>query len=309
VDGAAAVLEAGGDNYSLDYGRPLAFLAMDRAIMKMGIPVVIWGASVGPFDKDPDFKPIIMSHLQRVAGIFVREPMSLEYLRQNGVEANVHQVADPAFLMDPVKPVAPDVQEVVRPGTLGINLSPLVARYLNNGDDLEAWRAKATLLVAAVANSLRRPVLLVPHVGSPLARDDDFVFLESVRKAVAVQTKVPVDIVPHGLDAAQYKWVIARCTAFAGARTHATIAALSSSVPTLSLSYSVKALGLNEDLFGHREFCQSVFELTPDHLIAGLSRLLKEETEIRAHLDAVVPNAKKRALSAGRLLRDVIDWP
>ena len=43
---------------------------------------------------------------------------------------------------------------------------------------------------------------------------------------------------------------IARMRLFVGARTHATIAAYSSAVPTLTIGYSVKARGIARDLYG-----------------------------------------------------------
>ena len=51
----------------------------------------------------------------------------------------------------------------------------------------------------------------------------------------------------------ELKGYIARCRFFVGARTHATIAAYSSCVPTLVLGYSVKSRGIARDLFGNEE--------------------------------------------------------
>ncbi|MEI7809028.1 MAG: polysaccharide pyruvyl transferase family protein, partial [Verrucomicrobiota bacterium] len=99
VRDASMALELGGDNYSLDYGRPETFMAMDRFLLKQGTPVVLWGASVGPFDADQEFAPRMFDHLRKLAAIFVRETESLEYLRANGVSENVYLVADPAFVM------------------------------------------------------------------------------------------------------------------------------------------------------------------------------------------------------------------
>ncbi|MBI1356443.1 MAG: polysaccharide pyruvyl transferase family protein [Acidobacteria bacterium] len=303
VQGSVAALEVGGDNYSLDYGRPTKYMAVDNALMAQGIPVVIWGASVGPFDKDPSFAPKIFAHLKRLDGIFVREPKTLRYLRENGVEHNVRQVADPAFVMRPVAPRDESLRTLVRDGSIGINISPLIARYMEG--DLDQWRDRAAELVAAAAR-LGRPILLAPHVGATLEKDDDFSFLRSIQRKLASSLPVPIDILPDGLSAGESKWLIARCSIFAGARTHATIAALSTAVPTLSLSYSVKALGINEDLFGHQEFCQSIKTLTPEPFVAGLSRLLAEESSIRKHLEEVLPGVRRRVMSAGPLLADIL---
>src|SRR5699024_6163198 len=48
----------------------------------------------------------------------------------------------------------------------------------------------------------------------------------------------------------QLKGFISRCRFFVGARTHATIAAYSTCVPTLALGYSTKSRGIAKDLFG-----------------------------------------------------------
>ena len=59
-----------------------------------------------------------------------------------------------------------------------------------------------------------------------------------------------VNIMPSEFNASQIKQVISQFHFFIGARTHATIAAFSSGVPTISIAYSVKAKGINKDLLG-----------------------------------------------------------
>ena len=53
-------------------------------------------------------------------------------------------------------------------------------------------------------------------------------------------------IIPHTLFI--LKNIISNCHYFMGARTHSTIAALSSYVPTISIAYSIKAFGINEEI-------------------------------------------------------------
>lgn len=68
TQGAACALQLGGDNYSLDYGRVLDYVAIDRWLHKRGVPVVLWGASVGPFEQDPNLAPTMYAHLRTLAG-------------------------------------------------------------------------------------------------------------------------------------------------------------------------------------------------------------------------------------------------
>ncbi|MCX6966280.1 MAG: polysaccharide pyruvyl transferase family protein [Verrucomicrobia bacterium] len=305
--GASVALQIGGDHYSLDYGRPIGFMAMDRYVRSLGLPVVIWGASVGPFDADPTFAPKIFDHLRSLSAIFVRESDSYNYLRAHGVVDNVHLMADPAFMMKPVEPSFEKIGFALPEGAIGINLSPMVAFYRSKNPaavDLKEWLGFCVALIKSVA-TLQRPILLIPHVSSVDPGNDDFGLLHTLCKAVAGEVAVPVQVLPDGLNAAELKWIIARCAVFAGARTHSTIASLSSHVPTLSIGYSLKAKGINRDIFGHLDYCVHVSDLTVEKFTEGVQNLLTNESALRAHLQSRVPELQARALSAGAVLRKI----
>lgn len=177
--GVAAAMEVGGDNYSLDYGRPVHFIEMDRFLVKRGVPVMIWGASIGPFSSDPEFEPIILDHLRQLPGVFVRETPSVEYLAEHGVEENVHLVGDPSFVMDLVEPDKDRIGFEIAHGMVGINFSPLMAKFVNpdlpdftrvTETHLEEWKAFCVDCVVNVMQQSGREALLVPHVGSSLRR-------------------------------------------------------------------------------------------------------------------------------------------
>lgn len=301
--GARAAMQLGGDNYSLDYGRPWDYIAVDRYLQKRGVPVFIWGASIGPFEQDPDFAKTMYSHLKSLNGIFVRETATQAYLARNGVSENVHLVADPAFVMKKSAP-AQEVQALIREQMIGINISPLVARF-GGASSVDEWREKASQMIIECGRKTCRPILLIPHVGSPKSDEDDYSFMQSVKQKVGERAGVSVEIVP-ALQAAELKWVISKCVAFAGARTHSTIAALSSCVPTLSLSYSIKAIGINQDIFGHQRYCHSVKTIEPEQFASVIDDMIKNNEVIRAGLDHVIPQIQARAYSAGHMLQKVI---
>jgi polysaccharide pyruvyl transferase WcaK-like protein len=56
IDDAFAVLSVGGDNYSLDYGIPKLFTDLDDVVLDKKRPLILWGASVGPFDRLPRYE-------------------------------------------------------------------------------------------------------------------------------------------------------------------------------------------------------------------------------------------------------------
>ena len=98
-------------------------------------------------------------------------------------------------------------------------------------------------------------------------------------------------------SAPELKYIISKCRLFVGARTHATIAAYSSCVPTLVVGYSVKARGIARDLFGTEAGyvlpVQSLRE--PMELTNTFRELLKREDADRAHLKAFLPAYRKRS--------------
>ena len=76
----------------------------------------------------------------------------------------------------------------------------------------------------------------------------------------------------------ELKYIISKCSILVAARTHASIAAYSTCVPTLVIGYSVKSKGIAKDLFGdYRNYVISKDELTSEELkkISYLSKKIK----------------------------------
>jgi colanic acid/amylovoran biosynthesis protein len=300
-----AVLSIGGDNYSLDYRLPSLLMGIDRFAMDLGKPVFIWGASVGPFEAEPYFVPTIRHHLSKVAMIAARESITYDYLTKTLALTNVTQMADPAFTLAkaPVD-VSPFWPQSGQGGTLGLNVSPLLERYKAHGQDLRAETIQ--FIREAVAKGYS--VLLVPHV-IPLdgaVKNNDAIYMTRMLEEVQGLGE-SVSIVPSNLNASQIKQVISQQRFFIGARTHATIAALSSGVPTLSIAYSVKAKGINQDLFGDMPIILPTPDLSATTLMAGLDYLLANETEIKAELDRKLPRWRGRVATAAQVIREGIE--
>jgi colanic acid/amylovoran biosynthesis protein len=295
---ARVMLEVGGDNYSLDYGFPWPLMELDRHASRRGVPVVLWGASVGPFDARPDVAGEMHRHLAGLAAITAREDRSVSYLERAGAASRARRVSDPAFLMEPEEPGAVGVDP---DGAVGLNLSPLMARWATGGD-LGAWTERCTQIVSAVAGATGRRVLLVPHVTAP--HDDDLGLLREV-KSRAAGSGIEVECLNGSLRAAQIKAVIARLACFAGARTHSTIAAMSTGVPTVSFGYSVKAAGINEDVYGHADLCLAPEELSPETAAARISSALAGAEALRSRLADRLPAVRERAMKGADVLREV----
>ncbi|MFN2366014.1 MAG: polysaccharide pyruvyl transferase family protein, partial [Desulfurivibrionaceae bacterium] len=144
-------------------------------------------------------------------------------------------------------------------------------------------------------------VLLVPHVtpldGNP--KNNDYEYMNNILNGLG-DSGGKVKIMNHELNAVETKYVISRCRYFIGARTHATIAALSSKVPTISIAYSEKAKGINADIFGDEPVVVGLKDLTADKLLNALDYLEKNESRLKSFLDKkieLVANEIDKAVS------------
>lgn len=307
--GVDCVLSVGGDNYSLDYLLPSLLMGLDRCAMNLGKPVVLWGASVGPFEKEPHFLPVIRRHLARMTFIAARESVTVEYLTKLGLGNKVIHVADPAFVLTP-EPVdtTPFWPEDPGEGILGLNVSPLLLRYRPAGEPEGGLLDEMAGFIRYAVAERGLGVLLVPHVipHDGAAKNNDAAFMAQLLPRLGDLSKY-VQLMDDHLNAAQTKHVISQCRFFIGARTHSTIAALSSEVPTIPIAYSVKAKGINRDLFGHIRYVLDTPDVSRDSLTKRLTQLREEENALRPILKEKRVEMIDRTRLAARKLARVVE--
>lgn len=309
ADKADAILLVGGDNYSLDYGA--LSLELHKRVSLFGFgsgkPVVLWGASIGPFSQDKAIESSMARLLNRMALITVRESRSIAYLQSIGVEHNVCSMSDPAFLMHP-KPVElpDDVEHLLQRGCVGLNLSPLIGVYGDNG--FEDWRKRAPQLISRLHKEIGMPLLLIPHVTSDsgqMSLRDDFLFMNHALQALGNEVQ-DVLLLGNNYSAEQTKWVISRLKAFAGARMHSAVAAISTCVPTLFIGYSIKAQGMSEDIYGHSDHIIDGRNLDPVVFSKKYKSFIERTDDIRQKLEAVMPGYREKAMHGSQALREVL---
>jgi colanic acid/amylovoran biosynthesis protein len=274
--------------------------------MRLGKPVVLWGASVGPFDREPHFVPVIRAHLERMALITARESVSAKYLAQLGLDHLVVPVADPAFVL-PSQPVdaMPFWPESSSKGVVGLNISPLLLRYRTTGGLGDDLLGEAASFIHHAVTEQNLGVLLVPHVVpyAGTAGNNDALFMAQLLPRLR-DLGNKVRLVRESLNAAQIKYVISRCRFFIGARTHSTIAAISSGMPTTSIAYSVKAVGINKDIFGHVRYVIDPGGISAEALAASLQLMFDEEEVIRDYLDKKMVSLRANAVQGAIALRE-----
>ena len=276
-------LSIGGDNYCYTGQDILGYY--NRALHQRGAKTVLWGCSVEPeLLKRKD----IVKDIARYDLIVSRETISYEALKK--VNPNTILAPDPAFFLESVELPLP--KGFVPGNTVGINVSPLIIKSESrDGITFESYRR----MIAYILEKTEMNIALIPHVVEP--GNDDREPLLGLYNAFSDSGRI-VLIKDH--NAKQLKGFISRCRFFVGARTHATIAAYSSGVPTLVVGYSVKAKGIARDLLGTESNyvlpVQSIAE--PETLTQAFLWLMEREQSIKAHLYDAMPTYKSKMESA-----------
>lgn len=308
ISDADAIIMTGGDVISLDYGIwSLYFWAnfIERTV-DAGKPAILWAASVGPFSKNKAVEKEMVKHLKRYAAITVRETATLEYLNGLGIK-DVKLVADPAFTMTPEPFDVTDLTFGNNKNVLGFNVSPLVRGYRKDATSKEQLDKDVVDFIRDVVTKTDMSVLLVPHV-DPLdgsSVNSDSAYMQGLL-AQLPEHQARVKIAPRTLNAAQLKYLISNCRFFIGARTHATIGAFSTGVPTISIAYSVKAKGINRDLFGDTRFVLDTPNVTRSTLHDSLALLIQEEDATRQLLATQIPVFRENAYKSVDALAKIL---
>ena len=293
----AVAVSIGGDNYCYPDMVPDLILA-DRMLQRRGTATVLMGCSVEPqmLEKDPALAEAMRAHTL----ILARESLTYEALLAAGVERErIRLLPDPAFVMEPQEGTIPD--GFVPGGTVGINVSPLIENY-RAPDGTGTVKDAFGTLIDHVIRTTDLQVALIPHVIWPSSNDLEP--LASLNERFRGTGRV---VCVADQAAPLLKSVIARCRFFIGARTHATIAAYSSMVPTLVAGYSVKSAGIARDLFGDRkDLVLPVSTLTGDKLVSGFEMLKEQEEELKALLCEKIPEVRERALKNAEEVMELV---
>lgn len=278
------MLSIGGDNYC--YGINDHILLVNRAIRKMGKKTVLWGCSI---EQDAIDNNVVFEDLSAFDSIIARESITYNSLKKKGLK-RVSLFPDPAFQLNRIDlPLPKDFKDG---NTVGINISPMIISYeKNEGSTFKNY----VRLIEYILTSSDMNVALIPHV--VWAHNDDRKPLLQLYEHFAYTGRV---ILLEDATSPELKGYIARCRFFVAARTHASIAAYSESVPTLVVGYSVKARGIARDIFGTEDnYVIPVQSLTKDNqLTEAFKYLYRHETDIKKHYASMMKQYKAKAAEA-----------
>ena len=284
-------ISIGGDNYCYSGTEILA--AINRNIKKRGSKLVLWGCSVEPsLLKQKN----IVKDMKNFDLIAARESISYEALKQ--VNKNTIKISDPAFTLKAEMLSLPN--NWIEGNMVGINASPLI---LQSGKNSSVVYCAYRMLIEYILTNTSFGIALIPHVICD--GNDDLTVLFQLYEEYKKSRRI-VLIQDH--NCMELKGYISRCRFFVGARTHATIAAYSSCVPTLVLGYSVKSRGIAKDLFGtDKNYVLPVQTLcSPDELTNHFKWLVENEKMIKTRLINTIPDYVSKAYIGKKYIEKLI---
>lgn len=286
-------ISIGGDNYCYDIMIKDLILA-NSMLNRNGGKTILLGCSIEPELLD---REDIVKDMKQYCAIFARESITYEALKNAGI-TDLYLYPDSAFTLETKKlPLPEGFQEG---NTIGINISPMIVENEKEaGITMKNYRD----LIQYILENTNMSVALIPHV--VWERNNDQKTIEQLYQYFKDEKRV-VKIEDHSCE--ELKGYIARCRFFIGARTHATIAAYSSQVPTLVVGYSVKAKGIAKDLFGtYENYVIPVQCLEKGgQLLSAFQWMFEREEALKEELAKVMPGYIKKAEEAGEKLQEIM---
>lgn len=268
-------ISIGGDIYC--YDDFYKYIKYHHEVAKKAGGTVLLGCSLSPelFENQK-----FINDMKKYTFISARESLTYDLLKKAGIQ-NVGLYPDTAFTL-PVK-YKELPKGFIEGNTIGINLSPLVEkRECEKGIVLKNYEK----LIQFILDTTDCSIALVPHV--IWESNDDRTVLKKLFEKFEDSQRV---VLIRDCNCMELKGYISRCRFFIGARTHATIAAYSTCVPTLVLGYSIKSRGIAKDLFGtYDNYVIGVEELTDeDKLMIAFQWIMDNEKDIKDRLETFMP--------------------
>lgn len=267
----ATLLSIGGDNYC--YGDNEYIYLVNRYARKRGAKTVLWGCSVEELVSEKMKRDLANYDL-----IIARESITYEMLKR--INPHVALYPDPAFTLPCQTGKLPKGLE--SRDYIGINISPMIqSKEPVTGMVMENYR----YLIQKILEETDYNIALIPHV--VWEHNDDRTPLLQLYKHFAYSGRI---FMVEDQNCNQLKWIISKCQCFIAARTHASIAAYSTGVPTLVVGYSVKAKGIATDLFGSAEHYVVPVQtlIRADILYEAFVWMHLREQQIRNHLNDIM---------------------
>lgn len=277
-------ISTGGDNYCYDFCNWL--YALDKKAHDLNKKTVLWGASLFEEINNPD----LINNLNNFNVIVIRESLSYNALKKHIPEERIIFCPDPAFSLQKKKIVLNDWYSKRK--VIALNLSPLTIKN-------EMQYQAIIDLINYILKKTKYSICLLPHVTTESCNDLDI--LKKIDRKFRNEERVYLEKGDYNCN--ELKYIISKCQMAIIARTHASIAAYSTEVPTLVIGYSVKSKGIAQDIFGsYKDYVLANEDITTESLIEKFDYLNNNLNKIKEILKNKMPEYREKAKNIFNLL-------
>ena len=300
---------AGGDSFSDIYGLERFFyvsLPLFLALF-MRRRLVLLPQTIGPF-KGTVAKNVARYILRKADLIYSRDYQGLDDTRNllGSGSRNIDKIRfcyDMGFTLAPVRPMNMNLyfgaQERRERPVIGINVSGLL--YMggysrNNMFELKVdYRDLIADLIDFMIRKKNATVVLIPHVfGTHL--ESDAVVCKQIYASLKERYNRRLLFATGTFNQNEIKYIIGLSDFFIGSRMHACIAALSQNIPTVSIAYSDKFIGVMQTI-GVAELVADPRKLKKEEIFRIIDNAFEQRTLLRGQLEKTMPHVKETALN------------
>ena len=157
-------------------------------------------------------------------------------------------------------------------------------------------------LIDYLTSEFEADVLLMTHV------DESSYFSDPREDVKAIYSRVKeapmVHVIPSSCSAAEHKFIIGECAMIISGKMHASIAALSQSIPVIAIPYGTKFTGMMELYKQEKYICR---RKNIDELIEMVKEVWNKKASICAELNEIAPDVEKQAFFGATVIRKIID--
>jgi polysaccharide pyruvyl transferase WcaK-like protein len=307
-----AVLDiTGGDSFTDLYGlRRFRGGAIEKRLaLRHSAGLILLPQTYGPYNS-PEAKRVAADLLVKASLVIARDEESYSRLHDllgDRLDQRKHILGvDVAFALPAAKPPEAMLDDGLRaaiersPGVFGFNVSGLCYNDPASAAERFGFRADYRAAVhetlSTILGESRQSVMLMPHVVVPDGNvESDVEACRAVAERLS-RFRERLFVAPSMSDPRHAKWLISRCEWFCGTRMHATIAGLSSGVPTASIAYSLKTRGV----FATCDSADAVADprsSATDEVVSTIVHAWRSREDHRVRLRLALPRTLARAES------------
>lgn len=277
---------------------------------KLKKKVYLYAQSIDPFLSN-FLKHFTKFVLNRVDLITLREPNSVDVLKNMKIKTEFHLTADPAFLIN--KDSSEDGKILLQKANVVNNSGLIIGMTVrkwnfpgskNPSKKFKNYVNEILLFIEKMVLEKKATIILFPQV-IVVPNDDDRIVSREIKSRLKKEISKKVFVLEDDYTPEQIKSMMDSVNVFVGTRMHSNIFAISTFVPTLAIAYEIKTRGIMK-MLGLEKYVLDISTLTADQMIIQLNELLKNSEMIKTMLKEKLPVIQAKALQNGEFLESLM---